>query len=190
MSRSTRPAPVVRARSSQRPDRSSQSQLITALGFLPQGFSFTHLRGTMSTLPLRLESPERDSKLVNAAVRVGDVVHVGWRHADIMRSLDPPEYVKLDQQGFVDQHGNFYSRRVAAVVALRAKQITEMPNTLTSESLWENDGHPLPLPPKLPHCPSCRSRVDQADWQSAVAKKQCYKCSCGTDFGIRGARYL
>jgi len=67
--------------------------------------------------------PERDARLVKAAVRVDDVVYVGWRHATIMNDQLPRTRIDQDQQGFVDQYGNFYNRYRSARIALRAEQI-------------------------------------------------------------------
>lgn len=90
--------------------------------------------------------PAQDSRLTHAAVRVGEVVHVGWRHANIMHSIEPRTHVDQDQQGFVDQYGVFYGRYQAARVAAHARQIVRMPHTLLSEMLWGENGEPLAHP--------------------------------------------
>jgi len=100
----------------------------------------------MDPIPYSDTQPMPDSRLTHAAVRVGDVVCLGWRHADIMHSITPRVYVDQDQQGFVDQHGSFYGRYQAARVAYHAGQIADIPPTLVSEMLWDGNGEPLPQP--------------------------------------------
>jgi len=141
--------------------------------------------------------PERDARLVKAAVRVDDVVYVGWRHATIMNDQLPRTRIDQDQQGFVDQYGNFYNRYRSARIALRAEQIKGIrADSIISEELWECDGTPtLPgfspfnLMGDLPKCPSCKQRVESMVWQIAIRHKRCYECGCGTHFGKKGARY-
>jgi hypothetical protein len=66
-----------------------------------------------------------------AAIRVGDVVYTGKRHAWIMkhiRELVPDiKYIELEDQGFVTDDGTYISdRHEAARIAIECGQITEM----------------------------------------------------------------
>ena len=97
-------------------------------------------------LPLRTAHlPPRGARLVAAAVVCGDTVHTDWRHslviATVVRARIVPR-VGADAQGFVDQHGHYYDRSMAAIVALRAGQIAALPGVLLSEDLWDIDGKP------------------------------------------------
>lgn len=86
-----------------------------------------------------------NNKLVKAAIRCGEVVYTGWRHAQIMvylRDNDLCDYVSQESQGFIDQHGNFYRRGPASCVAFKSKQCKEFIETLTSEDLWDINGNP------------------------------------------------
>ncbi len=92
-----------------------------------------------------IQPPQEPFRIVKAAVKHGDQVYTGWRHADIishLRTLRDDSYVSQDDQGFVDQHGSFYNRYQSARIAYRARQILKIPPTLTSEDLWEADGTP------------------------------------------------
>lgn len=87
-----------------------------------------------------------EGKLVKAAVRVGDKLYLGWRHADIMRELKEHnivEHVFAEDQGFVTENGRFLMRPQAKSWAFYVEQIedTEGP-ILTSEDLWDNEGNP------------------------------------------------
>ncbi len=91
--------------------------------------------------------PERhEHRIVKAAVRVGETVYIGWRHAVIMRhvtSQGAADYIDQDMQGFVDNLGNFHSRYMSAKIACRARQIRDIRlSTLLSEELWDEDGTP------------------------------------------------
>lgn len=87
-------------------------------------------------------------KLIKAAVRVDDAVYCGWRHFHIMwhlKELGVPGPISMDQQGFVDQHGNFYRRPCCATIVLMSGQLTERKSEceeLLSEELWDNEGNP------------------------------------------------
>jgi hypothetical protein len=87
---------------------------------------------------------ERESiKISKAAVRQGEFVYTGWRHAEIMiemreAGLNP---VSQDDQGFVDQEGFFY-RRIAADTIVRMNDQAKISGSiLTSEDLWDRDGN-------------------------------------------------
>ncbi len=90
----------------------------------------------------------RDVRSHRAAVRFGDKVYTGWRHSEIIKHVHAlgKGYTTQDDQGFVDQRGNFYSRYQSARIAYRAKQTKILHPILISEDLWENDGTPLKAP--------------------------------------------
>lgn len=74
----------------------------------------------MDKIPLKRDNCIKleNIKIVKAAIRQGDFVYTGWRHADILISMDDagcdkPSY---DDQGFIDQHGNFYRRSSADII--------------------------------------------------------------------------
>lgn len=99
-------------------------------------------------IPLKIQHPPPDdARLAKAAVRCGDKVFTSWRHSDAIRHIGKTlgELTKQEDQGFIDQHGNWYSRYVSARIALRVRQISweqfRKPS-LTSEELWDVDGTP------------------------------------------------
>lgn len=99
----------------------------------------------IESIPLvEIQPPVRDLTIVKAAVKLGDRVFTGWRHADILHHLIAAGTPQRDQeaQGFVADNGSFYNRYQSARIALRARQIGRLPHVLTSEDLWENDGTP------------------------------------------------
>jgi hypothetical protein len=86
-------------------------------------------------------------KLIKAAVRVNEDVYCGWRHFHIMwyiKALGIPGPISMDQQGFVDQHGNFFRRACCATLALMSGQLKTIQSDreLLSEDLWDNEGNP------------------------------------------------
>lgn len=92
-------------------------------------------------------------KIVKAAVKCGEDVYIGWRHAYIMADLVTIGVITMknkmtgEMQGFVNQHGQFISREISKCIVLFNRQITEIRGyTLCSEDLWENDGSPLTNP--------------------------------------------
>ena len=89
----------------------------------------------------------KETKLVKAAVRVDDAVYCGWRHFQVMwyiKELGIPGPISMDQQGFVDQHGNFFMRPCCATIVLMSGQIKTIhaDRELLSEDLWDNEGNP------------------------------------------------
>lgn len=94
--------------------------------------------------PDKMRSRE-DLRLVKAAIRCGDKVYTGWRHAAIMidmRDAGIASYVSQDDQGFVDQDGYFYRRQCCGYIAFRNGQTKELKPNLLSEHLWDVDGTP------------------------------------------------
>lgn len=85
-------------------------------------------------------------KIVKAAIRQGEFVYTGWRHAVIMCHMREIgcSPVSQDDQGFVDQLGHFYRRSPAGYIVRLNKQVSEFINAsvLTSEDLWDENGHP------------------------------------------------
>ena len=79
-------------------------------------------------------------RIVAAAVKIGDRVWIGERHAFIMRAIreEWPEAPRITQemQGFVDQHGQFWNRFQSGAIAFTAGQTKTRIKTLLSEHLW------------------------------------------------------
>ncbi len=104
----------------------------------------------MNKIPLKYNNgnprviEREDIKIVAAAIRKGEFVYTGWRHAEIICELRDigDGYVSQDDQGFVDQCGFFYRRSAAGVIVRLNNQANFTGHTLTSEDLWENDGTP------------------------------------------------
>jgi hypothetical protein len=105
--------------------------------------------------PYIQEIPFKETKghnagvITNAAIRVGDKVYVGWRHAHIMYHLnynDLCEHVSSDMQGFVDETGNFFNRYQTQRIVWHTKQMPfgkKLAPELLSEHLWDEDGTPV-----------------------------------------------
>lgn len=80
--------------------------------------------------------------ITKAAIKLNEVVYTGTRHGFIIRDMvenhgcKPP--ITKETQGFVDELGNFYTRKEALAHVLECGQITELkwPPTLYSEDLW------------------------------------------------------
>ncbi len=89
-----------------------------------------------------VQPPPKPYKIIKAAVKFGDLVFIGWRHSDIITHVHAlgKGYTTQEDQGFVDQHGNFYNRYQSARIALRARQITKLPSVIMSEDLWDKYG--------------------------------------------------
>lgn len=97
----------------------------------------------MRPIPLKTkDAPDEDARLAHAACYHGETCFIGWRHGDILGDFFKPNGLKMTNecQGFVDQHGFWWSRWKSARIAHRAGQITDIPNTLTSEELWDRGG--------------------------------------------------
>ena len=86
-------------------------------------------------------------KLVKAAVLDTDgKVYTGWRHWEIlhhMKSIGCARRGTTDDQGFVDQHGNYYRRVVCGSITFANGQLKEFKNPVLSEYLWGENGEPL-----------------------------------------------
>jgi hypothetical protein len=82
--------------------------------------------------------------IVAAAIKYNNVIYTGTRHAFIIRNIrekfpNAKFYISGEQQGFVDDKGNFLSRAEAAQVAIKAGQITKLrwsDTDLFSEEMW------------------------------------------------------
>lgn len=94
---------------------------------------------------LTTPSGETPPRLVRATVRSGEVVHLGWRHHQILQRMQALGCPKpgIDDQGFLDQDGHFIRRAPASVLAFRSGQTPEFHHTLLSEHLWGPAGEPL-----------------------------------------------
>lgn len=114
---------------------------------------------TIEVLPLvlppenRQEWPDRvDHKIVKAAIKFGDRVYVGWRHAYILDYLRNEGHERMsfghqDDQGFINHLGWFFDRQMSAKIASGSRQCTWdqiKAMTLLSEDLWDGDGKPHP----------------------------------------------
>ena len=83
-------------------------------------------------------------RIVIAAIKKNGIVFTGLRHGHIIRDMvgcgflkDPKEdYVYTEEQGFVDNHGKYWSREDARDVAVEAGQVDSTHGTLYSEDLW------------------------------------------------------
>ncbi len=71
-------------------------------------------------------------------------MYTAWRHSDILEYLGRAGTPQHDQdaQGFLASNGSFYNRYQSARIAYHARQISKIPNVLTSEDLWDVDGTP------------------------------------------------
>lgn len=82
--------------------------------------------------------------IVIAAIKKNGVVFTGLRHGHIIRDmvecgfLDDMvrDYVEMDEQGFVDDLGNYLTRKQARLIAIEAGQISSRHGMLYSEDLW------------------------------------------------------
>ena len=87
--------------------------------------------------------------IVKAAVKCGDDVYLGWRHAFIMSDLIIEKIVTKEKpmlpemQGFISQHGQFINREISKVIVLLNGQIKGTHyHVLCSEDLWDMKGNP------------------------------------------------
>lgn len=91
--------------------------------------------------------PVLGARIVKAACYHEQRCFVGWRHSDILLQIFIPMKLRMTQecQGFVDDSGFWWDRRVSFKIAARARQIamTLPPKVLISEMLWNNAGNPL-----------------------------------------------
>lgn len=85
-----------------------------------------------------------DRRIVCAALRLGDALVLGPRHFDqtmraTIRALkgdDPEREWMHAEQGFVDQFGDFLTRREAFTVADQQRQIRRL---VGSQHTWDRD---------------------------------------------------
>jgi hypothetical protein len=86
-------------------------------------------------------------KFVKAAIRIGDIVYLAWRHHLIINELGPTGKYKpkdFNDQGFVDQNGYYYgNRKFCGYLAWRNGQIKKQVRDLFSEDLWDINGNPV-----------------------------------------------
>ena len=82
-------------------------------------------------------------RLIAAAVKHRGVVFTGVRHGHIIKDLvdlglisEAERPLSADCQGFIDENGNYYQRKDARQVALKAGQIEPGHSTVYSEDLW------------------------------------------------------
>ncbi len=101
---------------------------------------------TIECIPLKYNrTPDKGIRLVRAAVcGDDDKVYTGWRHADIswyMHENGISRSNTTDAEGFIDQHGNYYRRRVCGSIAWSSGQLKEFKNIVNSEDFWDNNGN-------------------------------------------------
>jgi len=79
--------------------------------------------------------------LVKSAIKRDDKIIIGNRHSEcikqaIMEGWEKP--IRQEEQGFIDNEGNYYNRKEATVIAKLSGQINKNfnKNTLLSEYLW------------------------------------------------------
>ena len=105
---------------------------------------------TVECIPYKHYPMDLDKKtvrLVKAAVLDTDgKVYTGWRHAEIlchMRDIGCARRGTTDDQGFVDQFGHYYRRRVCSALTWNSGQMSEYKEPLLSEYLWDTFGNPI-----------------------------------------------
>jgi len=79
--------------------------------------------------------------LVKSAVCRDGVIVTGKRHCDAIRNAVEQGWkipIMQSEQGFVDEEGNYYSRKEAMAVAIKSGMMDEssIDKTLYSEDLW------------------------------------------------------
>lgn len=78
--------------------------------------------------------------IVASAIKHGDKLYIGLRHPTIIQDMiddgvEPP--IPIQSQGFVDEHGKFYTRKEALIEARSCGQVDKLiGGVLTSEDLW------------------------------------------------------
>lgn len=92
---------------------------------------------------------QRPFRIVQSAIRANDIVIPGLHHydnfmIDIMHILDVGmQWGKKDnfENGYLDQHGTFYTNAEAILLAIQSKQIVSNfnPTTSLSHALWSNE---------------------------------------------------
>jgi len=92
-----------------------------------------------------------EGKIVKAAIRVGEKIYTGWRHADIRNDIVDTTDISREEiasimhdewkVGFVTENGRFLTRKQALIYGRVHGQIDTIEGSvLTSEDLWDNDG--------------------------------------------------
>lgn len=79
--------------------------------------------------------------ITDAAIKRDGKIYTGRRHCEIIEDMvlnhDCEIPIKVDEQGFIDDKGEFYSRFKALQLAKRSGQIPlEFNKKLLSEDLW------------------------------------------------------
>lgn len=83
-------------------------------------------------------------KIIAAAIKKNGIVFTGVRHGHIIQSMVDVgfitdmkrDYVHSHEQGFIDEHGDFWDRTESRQIAIHAGQIQPDHGTLYSEDLW------------------------------------------------------
>lgn len=85
----------------------------------------------------------KERYIVIAAIKRDGIVFTGLRHGHIIRDMvecgfltDINKPVLDQEQGFVDDLGNYIPRPQATAIAVEAGQVKEGHGTLYSEDLW------------------------------------------------------
>lgn len=80
--------------------------------------------------------------IIASAIKHNGVVYPGKRHDDCIRTIQKIfnfKVVGFPNQGFIDEKGNYYDRKRAAVHAIKCGQIKKLryqKEDLFSEDLW------------------------------------------------------
>jgi hypothetical protein len=104
---------------------------------------------TIECIPLKYNTQlDKDEiRLVKAAVLDSDgKVYTGWRHWEIlhhMKAIGCARRNTTDDQGFVDQHGNYFRRKVCSSITFANGQLKEFKDPVLSEYLWDEEGNPI-----------------------------------------------
>lgn len=99
-------------------------------------------------IPYKLDHTREyhEIRLVKAAVvDSNDKVYTGWRHSDIlqyMKSIGCEKRKTTDDQGFVDELGNYYRRIACKSIVYRNGQLNRKVIVVFSEDLWDKYGNP------------------------------------------------
>jgi len=81
-------------------------------------------------------------QIVASAIRYNGIVYTGKRHNNIIHEMVTKYLIRKptidNEQGFVDENGNYLTRKEGARLALKSGQIEKLswPPNLYSEDLW------------------------------------------------------
>lgn len=75
------------------------------------------------------------ARIIAAAIMKDGRIYAGHRHYNVIRNNRPIDF-KNCEQGFVDEDGNFLSRKEAAKIAYKNGQIKKKKEILFSEDLY------------------------------------------------------